>query len=233
MVAIGRSVKQDEWENFTNPLILIPNWFDSLTIKPPSAEERCVARQALALPDHVMVFTSVGGCSPQKNHTAIIEALAGLPQDAPVVYLHVGPEAEGHPERKIAETVGSSSRIRFMGAVLDIIPILHASDVYLMPSLFEGFSIAALEAMAAGLPAIFSDVPGLCDFREAGTDIYWIEPTSSSLLEAMLHFLDLQAPDLRTAGLRLSQYVHAHFALEKGAEAYAQLYREAMVKPTS
>jgi glycosyltransferase involved in cell wall biosynthesis len=225
MVSISSSVKLTEWGNFCNYSILIPNWFDSTKYKPPSREERNVVRKTFDLPDDSMVITSIGGCWPYKNHSSIIKALAKLSENSSVVYLHVGQEAEGYPERKLAETIGVSKRVHFLGIVPDVLPILYASDVYIMPSLYEGFGVAAVEAMGAGLPAILSDVPGLRDFREVCKDIYWIEPTSESMAKALEHFLGLSAADLHGAGLRLSTSVHRHFAVENGARTYAQLYR--------
>jgi glycosyltransferase involved in cell wall biosynthesis len=120
-----------------------------------------------------------------------------------------------------------------LGAVLDVVPVLHASDVYVMPSLYEGCPIAAIEAMGAGLPVIFSDVPGLRDFREAGEGICWVEPTTEPIYKAMLSFIDMPTSRRRELGLRLSKYAHGCFAIDKGAEAYAQLYRGERVGKSS
>jgi glycosyltransferase involved in cell wall biosynthesis len=93
-----------------------------------------------------------------------------------------------------------------------------------MPSTYEGFGVAAIEAMGTGLPVILSDVSGLRDFRETCTDIYWTEPTSESIAKAILHYLNSHTADLRDVGMKLSGEVHRHFAVEKGTAAYAQLY---------
>lgn len=225
MISIGSSVKSTELKIHGNYSIIVPNWFDSVKFKPPSMKERSAARKTLNIPNDVMIVTSIGGCSPQKNHSSIIKALAKIPKNASLIYLHVGPEVEGCPERKLAETVEVSNRVHFLGTVLDIDSILYASDVYVMPSLYEGFSIAAIEAMGAGLPVILSDVPGLRDLREVCESIYWVEPTSESIARAILDFLDMPASDLRDSGLRLSKCVHRNFAVENGAGAYASLYK--------
>lgn len=225
MVSASPSVKYTEWKTFRNPSVVIPNWFDSSTFKPPSRNDRYVARKTLGISNDVMIITSVGGCWSFKNHSSIIEAVARLPKAASILYLHVGPEMDGHPERRLAETMGASDRVRFLGSVINIAPILYASDVYAMCSFYEGFGVAATEAMGAGLPAILSDVPGLRDFREVCKDIYWVEPTPESTLEAIHYFLDLPASDRREAGLRLSSCVHRHYGVKAGAGAYGQLYR--------
>jgi glycosyltransferase involved in cell wall biosynthesis len=223
-VSISESVEENELRTFRNRSHRIPNWFDDRKFRPPSLADKKNARATLAIPDDVVVLISVGGCSPVKNHSAIIEALARLPADAPALYLHMGPETEDHSERKLAESLRVCSRIRFLGVVLDIAPVLSASDVYVMPSLYEGFSVAAIEAMAAGLPAILSDVPGLSDFRQLCNDVHWVDTTPDSIARAMLQFIEMPESIRREMGLRLSRSVHNHFAIEKGAGAYAELY---------
>jgi glycosyltransferase involved in cell wall biosynthesis len=224
MVSISPSGRRSELERFGNETTVISNWFDSTKYKLPSMEQRHASRRDLGTPADVMIITSVGGCWSYKNHESIIEAIARLPINSPVVYLHVGQEGAGCPERKLAGTMGVSNRVRFLGIVPDILPILHASDVYIMPSVCEGFGIAAVEAMGAGLPTILSDVPGLCDFRGAGEGIYWVKPTPESVKKAILHFLDVPAADRREMGAKLSSYAHTHFGVERGAAAYAALY---------
>lgn len=226
MVSISPSSERNEHEQFRNPTVMIPNWFDDSRYRPPSMQDRQRARTQLEIPEGATVFTSVGGCWPYKNHVAILKAIAEVPPRLPpFLYLHVGQESEGCPERKMAEGMGISHRVRFLGIVPDVVPILHASDVYIMPSLAEGFGIAAVEAMGVGLPAILSDVPGLTDFREAGEGIRWVNPLPESIREGMLRFLEMCACHRHEMGLRLSRYAHSQFSAETGARAYSSLYR--------
>ena len=150
MVTISESVKKIEWEKFSNRSNVIPNWFDSNKIRLPDPEERLLARKRLDISEETVVFTSIGGCWSYKNHFSIVEAAAMLPKDLPFLYLHVGQEASGYPERSLARAREASNNCRFLGIVPEIVPILHASDVYVMPSIFEGFGVAAVEAMGAG-----------------------------------------------------------------------------------
>ena len=223
-VSISPSVENNELRIFHNPSYRVPNWFDSRKFRVPSEAVRNDARKALGIPDHMFVLTSVGGCSPIKNHSVIIEALATLPQDPPILYLHVGHEVDGYPERKLAHAIGTSGRIRFCGTLQNVISVLHASDVYVMPSLYEGCPIATIEAMGTGLPCVLSDAPGLRDFQDAGDGIYWVQPTAESIRKGFQKLLEMPPSARRDAGLVLSKYAHDRFAIERGAELYAQLY---------
>jgi glycosyltransferase involved in cell wall biosynthesis len=226
MVSISPSSERNEREQFGNGTVMIPNWFDDSRYTPPSMEDRDIARKQLGISEGVTVFTSVGGCWPYKNHGAILKAIANISgSDRPLLYVHIGQEKEGCPERKMTEAMGISDRVRFLGIVSDVVPILHASDVYIMPSLAEGFGIAAVEAMGTGLPAILSDVPGLTDFREAGEGIRWVQPTPESIREGILHFLETPASIRREMGSLLSRYAHEYFSAETGALSYSRLYR--------
>jgi glycosyltransferase involved in cell wall biosynthesis len=226
MVSGSRSGERSERVTFGNNTRVILNWFDSSKFRPPSTSERGAARKMLGVADDVIIITSVGGCDARKNHAAIIKAIGCLPKNIRLRYLHVGPEVEGRPERKLSESTGVSDRVEFLGIVLDILPILYASDVFVMPSLYEGLSIAAVEAMGTGLPAILSNVEGLRDFRDAGDGVCWVEPTPESVAKGIRQVLEISASERRQMGSKLSSYAHKHFGVENGAAAYAAIYTE-------
>jgi len=225
MVSISTSVKQTEWHFFHNPTVLIASWYDSNRIRPPQPEERQRVRRQLCIPEGTLVVVSIGGCWPYKNHSALIEAIAILPRSSPILYLHAGREEPGYPERKLAESMGVYDRVRFLGIVPDILPILHAADIYAMPSLYEGFGVAAVEAMGAGLPVMLSDVPGLKDFREKCEDILWVEPKAQSIAATLLRFADLSILRRKEIGLALHRCALEWFGVDQGTRAYAALYR--------
>ena len=224
MIAISPSVEATEMRTFANPTVLIPNWFDDRVYVPPSGEQRLRARRRFHLGGSTVVFSTVAGCWSYKNHAAILGALAELPRDLDIVYLHAGMEEDGAPERRLASRLGIEERVRFLGVVPEVLPVLHASDGYLMPSLYEGFGCAAIEAMGAGLPVILSDVPGLRDFAGVCPGIRWTGTTPGSIAAAMLELARTPPGERRNTGLRLSDAVHRRFAMSNGAAAYARLY---------
>jgi glycosyltransferase involved in cell wall biosynthesis len=224
-VAISRSVRECEWDVFHNPAILIPNWFDSNCYSPPTPEERASARATLGIRPTTMVLASVAGCWSYKNHPAILHAIASIPRGLDIVYLHAGQEQEDHDERHLANELDISDRARFLGIVPDVALILRASDVFVMPSTYEGFGVAAAEAMGAGLPVILSNVAGLRDMHEVDDSIYWIQPTADDLAKAILHFYRMSDADRKAIGCKLSQQAHKLFGIETGAALYADLYQ--------
>src|SRR5438876_9696275 len=110
----------------------------------------------LYVPRDVIVLSSIGGCCSCKNHPAILSSLLLIPRDSRILYLHAGMETPAREERALAGDLDLTDKVRFLGVVPDILPILHSSDIFLMPSIFEGFGCAAAEAMGAGVPMVLS-----------------------------------------------------------------------------
>jgi len=84
------------------------------------------------------------------------------------------------PERSEAETevrrLGIEGRVHFLGKIDDIVPLLSVSDLMLMPSNAESFGLAALEAMACGVPVVVTSAGGFPEFIEQGRHGYLCQP---------------------------------------------------------
>jgi glycosyltransferase involved in cell wall biosynthesis len=218
-------VEKAERKHFGNPTELIPNWYDDREYRPATPSQRETARAGFSIAPNTLVLSSIAGCWSYKNHPAILKALTMLPSELNIVYLHAGMEDADCSERKLASQLGLGSRARFLGIVPETLPVLHASDIYLMPSLYEGFGCAAIEAMGAGIPAILASVPGLQDFAGVCPDIRWVQPTPESLAAAILDLARMPSEERISLGCRLSATVSAEFGLANGAAAYERLYR--------
>jgi len=108
--------------------------------------------------DRPVVF-SAGRLAKVKGYDLLIRAMAGLDDVAGKLLLAGdGPEAE--PLKRLSETLGVSDRIEFLGYREDVQQLLAQSDLYVTPSRSEGMSNSILEAMAAGVPVVATDVGG-------------------------------------------------------------------------
>lgn len=171
--APSRSIADNERKMFRNPVRLIPNW---IHLAPPASDAAARAgRAALAIDEDTKVFISVGNCSGTKNHAALLQALALLPHDLPWLYLHVGSSEEEPGERALAERLGIAGRCSFLGR-RDSRSVLPMADLFLMPSLHEGLGLAAVEALAEGMPCVLSHVAGLRDLAPFDAAIRWCDP---------------------------------------------------------
>jgi glycosyltransferase involved in cell wall biosynthesis len=223
-VAISESVRDTELQRFGLRTELIPNWFDAARFTPPSDQTRRACREALGLEDDRFVVATVGNCSPIKNHQELIRALALMPPDERPVYLHVGEEEAPSRERDLVERLGIEATTRFLGPLDDIRPVLYASDGFVMPSLKEGLGIAALEAIATGLPAVLSDVPGLGDLRAHFDGLIYCSPTAASLQKALRSLSRMPLAERRSLGSRNAAVARTRYSLEHGAQRYIAIY---------
>jgi glycosyltransferase involved in cell wall biosynthesis len=224
-VAGGANVQEVELAHYGLRTRLVPNWYDSRRFRPPSERERRSARASFGIADGETVLVTIGNCSHIKNHAVLIEALARLPAEARPLYLHVGTEEVNEPEQVLAKRLGIADRVRFLGAVDDLRPVYFASDVFAMPSLHEGRSIAALEALASGLPALFTDVAGLRDLRDVYPGLYYAEPNVDSVTASLAALLAEGPEERRVRATEYPQISRTHFGIEAGVTAYTQIYQ--------
>jgi len=143
-------------------------------------------RRALGLAQDARVVGTVSRLSPEKGIEFFIAAANALARDAiDVRFLIVG---DG-PERARLEKIAKGAVI-FLGQRDEIPELLHAMDVFVLPSLAEGFGMAAAEAMACGLPVIASDVGGLREIVAPNETGILVPPReANALANAILELL--------------------------------------------
>jgi glycosyltransferase involved in cell wall biosynthesis len=225
-ISIGPSVQKVESTLFNNKSYLIPNWTDDQKFYPAIEEERRELRSKYGLFDSDIVLVSVGSCSPVKNHAAIINSLEKVFEKNPnVVYLHAGEGDLLQSEKELANQKGVLNFTRFLGNTNQVREILAMSDIFIMPSLYEGFSISALEASFCGLPIIAYDVYGLRDIVINNVNGFLIDPNQERLADAIIELstnYDLrkrmgnQARNLATKNYSMKNSIDLLLALYKG-----------------
>lgn len=141
--------KNDDFE-------LIPNGIEVDRFR-YSEETRMAKRRELG-EENTYLIGHVGRFFSEKNHIYMLKLAALLKErmpDAKLMFLGGGVLME-ETQRKAAE-MQVEDRILFMGMQKECAPYYQAMDVFIMPSLYEGLPLAALEAQSAGLPCLFSD----------------------------------------------------------------------------
>lgn len=139
-------------------LCMVPNGIDTARFKNVNGERKELLPE---LPEGVRVVMQVGRFCPEKNQACLIRALAHLPADVHAVFVGDGPELPHG--RRLASEVGVDDRVHFLGIRSDVPQLLSVADVVAMPSKWEGFGLAAVEAMATGRPVVASRVQGLAE----------------------------------------------------------------------
>jgi glycosyltransferase involved in cell wall biosynthesis len=142
---------------------LVPNGVDGRPFATVTEAEVAQARERYRLPARFVL--TVGAHRPHKNHQTLVRALAGLPADVSLVV--VGCADPRFPDLLpglIAER-GLQSRVCLVPEVADrwLPAVYRAAAVFAFPSLAEGYGLPVLEAMAAGVPVVASDIPALAE----------------------------------------------------------------------
>jgi glycosyltransferase involved in cell wall biosynthesis len=118
---------------------------------------------------------------------------------------------------------GLEGRVLFLGERTDVAELLAASDLFILPSLWEGMSLAMLEALASGLPVIASDVSGTRQVIRDGEDGLLVAPQDAAGLGAAMSGL-LSNPARARELARTGRARVECFTLERRARAYLELY---------
>lgn len=136
---------------------IIPNGIelDKFEFNP---EIRKSLRKELGISCNQIVVGNVGRFSVQKNHKFLLKIFASIHKIEPSAVLLLAGIGELMDEsKKQAEDLGISQNVRFLGFRSDVMALTQAMDVFLMPSLYEGFPVTGVEAQASGCPCVFSD----------------------------------------------------------------------------
>lgn len=184
--------------------------------------DRDAVRQELGLPVNASVVITVGEHIPRKNHETVLRTLARLP-DVHVLFCGTG-EKEAELQQLAAE-LGMESRAHFLGFRRDVPRLLAASDVFMFPSLQEGLPVSQMEAMAAGLPCVVSDVRGNADLIRHGEGGFLRKPYDDVGFAQDIALL-LEDPALRETMAQRNRNAMANYSLEAVLAQMAQLYRE-------
>lgn len=224
-VAIAPGVQQNERDRFGITSELVMNWVDTKRFLPISPEERAAARARWGFAEQELVLITLGNCSEVKNHGVLIRALAYTQDLGHLRYLHVGLEDSAGSERKLAEELGVSQRVTFCGWMPNARDALAAADLYVMPSLYEGFSISALEALGVGLPALLARVNGLRDLAPLFPGLIYVEPESGEIADALREFCKLDELAKANIGSEYPGLVQEKFSAARGVREYCEIYR--------
>jgi len=133
------------------------------------ADSRTRVRESLGIAADSPVLAMIGRFYREKGHLDMVRMMAGITSRCPnAVLLLVGDGPDRAACEGLAEQLGLTARLRFLGQRGDLPELLSASDLVVMPSHTEGLPIAAIEALACGKPVVGFDVGGMSEVIEHG-----------------------------------------------------------------
>lgn len=211
-------------------LTWMPNPVSVEDFRPVEAAEVAALRARHNIPPHAFVVTYVGRLSPVKDLPLLLRAFAQLAAQAPesMLILVGDGEQRAELEAQAGELRLPSVQLRLVGRVdsAEIPQWLQLSDVFALPSPSEGFSCALLEAMAAGLPSVVSDIPANRQLIQPGVHgLAAPAGDAGAITEALLRLYG--DPALRQRmGVAARASVIDRFSTAKVADRYEQLLAE-------
>jgi glycosyltransferase involved in cell wall biosynthesis len=154
----------------------IANGVDSHIFRPDASVRRS-RRAGLGLHEDQMLALFVGGDWDRKGLAHAVDAVAL----APGWQLAVAGPGDPAPLVARARSVGTASRVRFLGRVEDMAGLYAASDAFVLPTTYEAFPLVSLEAAASGLPMLVTRVNGVEDFLLDGVTGWFVERDSADI----------------------------------------------------
>ena len=167
-------------------------------------------------------LVTVGRLVAQKDHATLLKALARIKQPWQLDILGQGPEQPAL--ERLAGSLKLTSRIHFLGSVANVAERLSHADLFLFPSRWEGQGIALLEAAAAGVPVIASDLPVFHETFDAQSLAFAKAQHVSAWARAIEIALAYPEHAL-TRARRAEEITRRKFALDRMVDKYVQLYR--------
>ena len=230
MVAVSENLKQFIVEKVRvspDRIKVVYNGVDALPYCEASDVDLC--RRDLGLPDGDRIVGVVGNLYPVKGHQYLIEGIPAILQKCPnTSFVFAG---RGQLETELKEQVhrlGLEKRVHFLGLRQDIPRILALLDVFVLPSLSEGLSMAILEAMIAGKPVVATQVGGNPELVLDGETGFLVPPRDSQALASSVATLltnKQQAAQFAEKGKRRAE---GQFSLGTMVRAYQSLYDECL-----
>jgi glycosyltransferase involved in cell wall biosynthesis len=198
--------------------------------RPPTADERAAARAAFKISEGEFLVSAIGALEQRKGHRYLIEAIGKLAATGKFRCLIAGQGEIGSILQHEIAIIRLRDRIKLLGRVDDTRELLWASDAFAMPSLKEGLGVAALEAMASGLPVIASEVGGLREVVEQNSSGILVAPARADVIASAIESL-AKSNELRArmgAGARAR--IVKDYSIENMAARTLAVYRACVEK---
>jgi glycosyltransferase involved in cell wall biosynthesis len=187
--------------------------------------DKTLVRSQLGLGADARLIAMVGTLKEVKGHHYMVEAMTSIvPQYPDVHALFIG---DGPLKRELqaqVEKVSLNTHIHFLGNRSDVPELLAASDFFALPSLWEGLSMALLEAMTTGLPIVASEVSGTVGAITPNETGLLVPPGNSQQLAEAIEQLLTNPKQAQAMGAAARRLVETEFSAQKQADEHLALY---------
>lgn len=205
--------------------VVVPN---GITLPPATTPEaRAHARAALGVGDRELAVGIVARLAPVKAHEVLLEAVAKLAPSHPAITLVcIGGGERAAELAALATDLGVAERVRFLGMRRDVAALVPGLDVACLTSRFECQPLSVIEAMAAGVPVVVSEVGSLRDMVTDGVEGFSFPAGDASALAGHLATLAVDAGLRARMGAAGRARAERQFRIKDTAGGYQRLLTE-------
>lgn len=225
--AVSKSLRSDTYRNLpgvTAPIEVIPNFLECTIYH---RRDMPGLREMLAQP-HEKVIVHMSNMRQVKRLDTVIDAFAEITKAVPSRLVLIGDGPELAPACDRAYHLGVRDQIHFLGNQEDVVSLLSVADLFLLPSEQESFGLAALEAMACGVPVVGCRVGGLPEVVVDGETGFLVPVGDAAAVAARSIELlaDPKRHDLFSA--MATDRARTHFCSDLVVPLYEKLYRRVL-----
>ncbi len=223
ITAVSHNLREETYRSFDigQEIEVIPNFVDLRRFRQTDKDhfKKMLAPNGERILAHVSNFRKI------KRVPDVVKIFAQVRAQMPSKLLMIGDGPERQHAEEVARCLGVFNDVRFLGKQDQLDEILSITDLFLLPSEYESFGLAALEAMACGVPVISSNAGGLGEINVEGEtgflcpvgDVDGMAAKAIEMLQSEELLLKLKEGALKQA---------AHFSREKSLAQYEELYRK-------
>jgi len=223
VICITEEVKKtlhDKLNLHNDQIHVVENGIDISNIEQSVAHNRSI----YGYNDEDKLICMVAGFRKEKDHDTVVRTLKSLPEKYKLIFIGAGDRFD--TVQKLVETLDVSDRVKFLGIRSDVYSLIKMCDVAVLSSHWEGFGLAAAEAMACGIPTIASDVNGLSQVVSEG-GLLFEKGNAIKLAEQVLSLEDpILYNKISDNGKKKSQY----YDLSNMVSKTIALYRNVKVR---
>ncbi len=231
-VSAGAAAYLQETENVpAEKIIVIPNAIEP--VQPVSPAEAASWRRQMGIPTEVPLLGIVARLTEQKGISYLLQALTQLTRTnelSPHCVI-VGEGVLRPALERERDRLGLRQQVHFLGHRRDIPQILSALDLFVLPSLYEGLSLALLEAMSAGVPVVATQVAGSQEIIVNGENGILVPPQDATALAVAISRTLQQPKKTAKMATRGKESILRRFTIDAIARQYEALYARLLGRP--
>lgn len=227
VTAVSESLKEDTYKHFDTDreIEVIPNFIHNLSESTPFDIEK---RRKYAKDDE-RIICHVSNFRPVKRVEDVVRVFHKINQEVPSRLLLIGDGPDRYNVELLCRELGSCDRVMAVGKIRNAADLMKLSDLFLLPSQTESFGLAALEAMAVGVPVISSNTGGIPEVNEHGFSGYM--SNVGDVDDMAKYGIELLKDDEKLKLFKKQASIQAEkFCITKILPKYEELYQEVVAK---